>query len=410
MNEETEIEKREQAPVIDGEEQTLSTDGEEQARVLTQDVPVFDVQKAEEASSFVEPTEQGSLPDNAALQAQEAIPVLEAAPAPEKMSDREEKKSLRNKIRRVTSQVFYGVDLYLFMFTALQGILYLEYSFAAGLSGGILSPEPSDFFYGVFVVIATIAALCLGSLYFSGKAERGVLFERPNVCQEIFEVKERPGPGKLIAFAGLIFLLQILFSFVTGIFELIFNYFGYTLEYSEAMNAEYNTSWTLFLYAVVLGPLAEEVIYRGFLMHGLKGHGRRFAILVSAFVFGMMHGDFQQTMFTMAIGLILGYVAMRYSLWYALLLHIFNNGILGELWVWAIGKMSDELYIGLLIGLLILCAILTVWLIRKGWKGMKAYLAYDRTMPGAWGSLVNLWFILFLAFSITEIVFSISPM
>ena len=93
-----------------------------------------------------------------------------------------------------------------------------------------------------------------------------------------------------------------------------------------------------------------------------------------------------------------------------LFLHIFNNGILGELWVWAIGKMSDELYIGLLIGLLILCAILTVWLIRKGWKGMKAYLAYDRTMPGAWGSLVNLWFILFLAFSITEIVFSISPM
>ena len=402
MNEEAEIEKTESSQGVNGEEQ---------ARVLMQqDVPVFDVQKAEEASSFVELTEQGSLPDNTAMQANEAIPLPEASPDLMETADREEKKSLRKRIRRVTSQVFYGVDLYLFMFTALQGVLYLEYSFAAGLSGGILSSEPSDFFYGVFVVIATIAALCLASLYFSGKAERGVLFEGPNVCREIFEVKERLPIGKLIAFAGLIFLLQILFSFITGIFELLFNYFGYTLEYSEAMNAEYNTSWTLFLYAVLLGPLAEEVIYRGFLMHGIKGHGRRFAILVSAFVFGMMHGDFQQTMFTMAIGVILGYVAMRYSLWYALLLHIFNNGILGELWVWAIGMMSDELYVGLLIGLLILCAILTVWLTRKGWKGMTAYLALDRTEPGAWGSLVNLWFILFLIFSITEIVFSISPM
>ena len=401
MNEEAEIEKTESSQGVNGEEQ---------ARTLSKDVPVFDVQKAEEASSFVELTEQGSLPDNTAMQANEAIPLPEASPDLIETADREEKKSLRKRIRRVTSQVFYGVDLYLFMFTALQGVLYLEYSFAAGLSGGILSSEPSDFFYGVFVVIATIAALCLASLYFSGKAERGVLFEGPNVCREIFEVKERLPIGKLIAFAGLIFLLQILFSFITGIFELLFNYFGYTLEYSEAMNAEYNTSWTLFLYAVLLGPLAEEVIYRGFLMHGIKGHGRRFAILVSAFVFGMMHGDFQQTMFTMAIGVILGYVAMRYSLWYALLLHIFNNGILGELWVWAIGMMSDELYVGLLIGLLILCAILTVWLTRKGWKGMTAYLALDRTEPGAWGSLVNLWFILFLAFSITEIVFSISPM
>ena len=401
MNEEAEIEKTEYTPAFNGEEQ---------ARTLSQDVPVFDVQKAEEASSFVEPTEQGSLPDNTAMQANEAIPLPEASPDLMETADREEKKSLRKRIRRVTSQVFYGVDLYLFMFTALQGVLYLEYSFAARLSGGILSSEPSEFFYGVFVVIATIAALCLASLYFSGKAERGVLFEDSNVCREIFEVKERLPIGKLIAFAGLIFLLQILFSFITGIFELLFNYFGYTLEYSEAMNAEYNTSWTLFLYAVLLGPLAEEVIYRGFLMHGIKGHGRRFAILVSAFVFGMMHGDFQQTMFTMAIGLILGYVAMRYSLWYALLLHIFNNGILGELWVWAIGMMSDELYIGVLAILLILCAILTVRLIRKGWKGMTAYLALDRTEPGAWGSLVNLWFILFLIFSITEIVFSISPM
>ena len=58
MNKETEIEKAEYTPAFNGEEQ---------ARTLSKDVPVFDVQKAEEASSFVELMEQGSLPDNPAM-------------------------------------------------------------------------------------------------------------------------------------------------------------------------------------------------------------------------------------------------------------------------------------------------------------------------------------------------------
>ena len=43
-----------------------------------------------------------------------------------------------------------------------------------------------------------------------------------------------------------------------------------------------------------------------------------------------MHGNFAQIPFALAAGLILGYIAMEYSIWHSLLLHISNNLILGD--------------------------------------------------------------------------------
>ena len=318
--------------------------------------------------------------------------------------------AVRRTVRRRTRDVFYGVVLYLFMFTALQYVLYAEYGLLAALMGGVLPEEPSDFFYGVIILISTAAALTMGWLYFAGKAERGALFTGPAVTREILARRERLPFISLLGCIGLVFLLQIMFSFVIEAFELLFNRFGYTLQYSEAMNADYATSWTLLVYAVLIGPLAEEIMYRGFLMRGLEPNGRAFALVTSAFVFGMMHGDFQQTMFTMAVGLLFAYVAMRYSLWYALALHIFNNGILGELWVWMIGRMTDEVYVIVIAVLLILSVIGTVVLFRRHGKEAFSWLGEDETKPGAWKSLINFWFVLFLVFSVTEIVYSISPL
>ncbi len=326
------------------------------------------------------------------------------------IEEREAGTAVRRTVRRRTRDVFYGVVLYLFMFTVLQYLLYAEYSLLACLLGGVLPEEPSDFFYGVIILISTMAALTMGWLYYAGRAERGALFKEPPVLHEIFARRERMPLMSLLGCIGLIFLLQILFSFVIEAFELLFNRFGYTLQYSEAINADYATSWTLLAYAVLIGPLAEEIMYRGFLMRGMEPNGRAFALVTSAFVFGMMHGDFQQTMFTMAVGLLFAYVAMRYSLWYALALHIFNNGILGELWVWMIGRMTDETYVIAIGILLVLSVIGTVALFRRHGKEAVSWLGGDETKPGAWKSLINFWFILFLVYSVTEIVYSISPL
>ncbi len=82
------------------------------------------------------------------------------------------------------------------------------------------------------------------------------------------------------------------------------------------------------LATVVTAALVEEFVCRGLVMGLLKKHGEGFAIVVSAILFGLMHQNFIQIPFATLIGLILGYVTIKTgSLWVAIAIHAFNNGI-----------------------------------------------------------------------------------
>ena len=59
-------------------------------------------------------------------------------------------------------------------------------------------------------------------------------------------------------------------------------------------------------------------------------YGRNFAIFVSAFTFGLFHGNLIQSPFAFLVGLVLGYVAAEYSIAWAMLLHMINNLLLAD--------------------------------------------------------------------------------
>lgn len=61
----------------------------------------------------------------------------------------------------------------------------------------------------------------------------------------------------------------------------------------------------------VLGPLCEELLFRGALLHALAPYGGRFAALISALLFAMMHGNFMQGVPTFVIGLYLAWITLR---------------------------------------------------------------------------------------------------
>ena len=77
-------------------------------------------------------------------------------------------------------------------------------------------------------------------------------------------------------------------------------------------------------------PIVEEIVFRGVLMRGLAPYGKRFAIVASAILFGFFHGNLVQSPYAFAVGLILGYTAMEYSIGWAMVLHMVNNLILGD--------------------------------------------------------------------------------
>lgn len=77
---------------------------------------------------------------------------------------------------------------------------------------------------------------------------------------------------------------------------------------------------------VVVPPLVEELMFRGVVLQSLRRFGDGFAVLASSLIFGMMHGNFPQTVFAFFAGLAMGFAAVQAdSLLPSILIHFINN-------------------------------------------------------------------------------------
>lgn len=84
------------------------------------------------------------------------------------------------------------------------------------------------------------------------------------------------------------------------------------------------------LAVAVLGPVAEELIFRGVICGSMlrNGAGPWPSILISAFIFGLIHINPAQVPFAMAMGVILGILYYKTgSLVPSILIHVVNNTI-----------------------------------------------------------------------------------
>jgi len=95
---------------------------------------------------------------------------------------------------------------------------------------------------------------------------------------------------------------------------------------------------------VVIAPVFEEFWVRGIMYDALKPYGTGMAILISALLFGLMHGSLYMLFYTTAFGLALGYV--RYatgSLFTVTILHAIVNSIgAGALLLSSLLLMTNE--------------------------------------------------------------------
>ena len=80
------------------------------------------------------------------------------------------------------------------------------------------------------------------------------------------------------------------------------------------------------IFAVVIGPIVEEAMFRGILLPRLLPFGEGFAILTSALLFGLFHTNFEQFFYAFSIGLIFGVVMSKTGrLRYTVFLHMALN-------------------------------------------------------------------------------------
>lgn len=80
------------------------------------------------------------------------------------------------------------------------------------------------------------------------------------------------------------------------------------------------------LYVIIIGPIAEEFIYRGIILTLLKPFGKWLAVFTSALIFGLMHGNIPQAVSAFAGAIVFGLVAIKCnSIIPTIIIHIANN-------------------------------------------------------------------------------------
>ena len=123
-------------------------------------------------------------------------------------------------------------------------------------------------------------------------------------------------------------LINLVISYIVAILQSFLSTVGVTIPESDfTINTPDTASIVMqFVYVILLGPLAEELVYRGLILTLIKPFGKWLAVFVSALIFGLMHGNIPQMASSFASALVMGVVAVQCgSIIPTLVIHICNN-------------------------------------------------------------------------------------
>jgi len=166
--------------------------------------------------------------------------------------------------------------------------------------------------------------------------------------------------NKKISFLSLVKILVLMLgiaSVVTYI-QILCNFLG--ISFHETLGGameEMMSSPLGLLYIMLLGPIFEELVFRGAILNRLSRHGHNFAIVVSALLFGVYHMFFFQAFNAAFLGILLAYVALRYSLKWAMVLHVvYNSLLMGLTFLGELG-LNAEIVSSIPVGI---CAVVSI--------------------------------------------------
>lgn len=129
----------------------------------------------------------------------------------------------------------------------------------------------------------------------------------------------------VVAGSGLCMMASVATSYLTIILEVL----GVKLTSPEL---SFPTGIGGFLITtiriVVCAAMTEEICLRGYVMGNLRAYGDKFAIIMSALLFAVMHGNLIQAPFAFVSGLIIGYLTIKTgTMWTGIFIHAINNGV-----------------------------------------------------------------------------------
>lgn len=140
---------------------------------------------------------------------------------------------------------------------------------------------------------------------------------------------------------GVLICIVIAFGLagVSAIYQLILRQFfmgvSSVAESVKSFDQTFQSSTTIvaylwsFLSVAILGPIVEELIFRGVLFSGINRYVSGFwTVIITAVYFGLWHSNPMQVLYTILLGLGFGFAyATTRNIWFPMLIHLVNNMI-----------------------------------------------------------------------------------
>lgn len=284
-----------------------------------------------------------------------------------------------NKLSRLV--IFYELSMVISAILAVMYLLY-AYSFSA-LTDNLSMLITNGVVYILGVGFGMIFAFC----YYKSTS-----FEH-----KLTTVRSRMTFKKLLLIIACLLAMQFVYQIFITLAENLLNNIGYSLTGQLDAITTSSTSVSMFLYISIIGPIAEEFIFRGLLLRKLEPYGKMFAIVFTSILFGLVHANFYQGILAAFTGLILGYVALEYSIFYSIALHILNNMLFGEL----LGRLNAAIYVWASYGLFALSLLTAlVFIVKKSGK-IKNYIKQNKPQKHIYSyAFSSVFFILFAVINI----------
>lgn len=166
-------------------------------------------------------------------------------------------------------------------------------------------------------VVAIMAILLIARIIFKVKISDLFKFDSKSVALGV----------KTFPFAT---LLNYTFTVIIAMISAMFASRGFVIPDVDFSvdKPTFLAGFSMFMYMVVLAPIIEEVMYRGFVIKLVSPYGKKLAVFFSALVFGLMHGNLSQFVTAFATGLVYATIAMKTnSIVPTIVMHALNNGI-----------------------------------------------------------------------------------
>lgn len=211
------------------------------------------------------------------------------------------------EVRKNFSVIGFGIALYTAV--SLVAVLIIE------IIG--LSIDPDILENNLFLNLVTPVSLYLFAL--------PILL----LVLRLFDVKGESPERKNMSFGAWIAIFFISFGFMyigsyvgQGVMLGFSTAVGY--DYSNALETiiDYDNMWVTAIFICIVAPIGEEFVFRKLIIDRTHKFGGFVSIFFSALIFGLMHANFYQFFYALALGLVLGYVYYSTgNIWYGIGIH-----------------------------------------------------------------------------------------